>query len=119
MARRAQGGSEDKAFLNADQIMERVIGKTLNFRAPSSGENLFVYFSPDGAVELKAANAEDEPQVKKWFINDNDMLCRTFGPKDKNHCTRIAPTDGPDRLVMTNKKVRYGAKILEGRSLPD
>jgi hypothetical protein len=57
--------------------------------------------------------------VKKWSINENDLLCRTFGPKNENHCTKIAPTEGTDVLAMKTKKVQYRAKILKGRSLPD
>jgi len=106
------------AFLTKAQIMETVIGNTLNFRSPRNGEDVSVYFAEDGTVDIAASN---KPRTfhKVWFINKLAMLCRT-AMQNRKHCVNVARGDGPDTLELSNPiGINYSATILKGRQLPE
>jgi len=111
-----QGGAgQKKKFLAGVQIIATVTGNTLRFNAPSNGKSMRVYFGEGGQILLKAGNNKRAVQ-KRWFIKDGKFLCRTFGRKNKNHCTLVRPA--PDgALLLFNKKLRYQAELLKGRQL--
>ncbi len=56
---------------------------------------------------------------KRWFFNAKGMLCRTVGPQDRNHCTRVQTTDDADILTLRNQRVNYRATVLSGKKLSD
>jgi hypothetical protein len=105
-------------FLSETEIRQTVIGNTLNFVAPSNGRNLYVYFSEDGSAAVKAADPGLKVIVKRWFFNDKGMLCRTVGPADRNHCTRVKSTNDRNTLTLLTPRVEYQATVIGGRSLP-
>lgn len=102
-------------FLDEAEIRRTVIGNTLNFNAPSNGQNTFVYFAKDGATEIKVGSQDGAAIRKRWFFNARGLLCRTVGKQDRNHCTRVQSSDGPSTLTLLNQKVRYQATVLPGR----
>lgn len=110
-------GKPTRRFLSEAEIRQTVIGNTLNFQAPSNGQNLYVHFAEDGSASIKAEGRENVV-TKKWFINDKGMLCRTFGKANKNHCTKVQSTSDPRTVTLLNKKVRYQATLIDGRKLP-
>ncbi len=116
---RLPGGSQaHKRILSEEEIRQTIIGNTLNFRAPGSGRNLFVYYSVDGRVLVKYASG-DRVTTKKWFIIDKNVLCRTYSKKNKKQCVRIARTDTANEFNLANEKVDFQAILLEGRQLPN
>lgn len=118
LAARGQGRPENrKKFLSESEIRKTVIGNTLNFNAPLNGKNMFVYFAADGSVLFKVVGGGKIIR-KNWFINEMSMLCRTFGPRNKNHCTKIKATGSPNQVTLFNKKVNYQAKLIKGKQLP-
>ena len=104
-------------ILSEAEIRQIVVGNTLSFQAPSSGQNLFGHFAEDGSASIKAVGRENVI-TKKWFINDKGMLCRTFGKANKNHCTKVQTTGDPSTVTLLNKKVKYQATLTSGRKLP-
>ena len=122
--RRGKTGSTGKPqgsktrFLSEAEIREAIVGNTLNFQMPSNGQNLYVYFSEDGSVSVKGANAGNPVVTKKWFINETGMLCRTYGRENKNHCTKVQTTSDSSILTLLNRKLRYQATLTSGRKLP-
>jgi len=113
-------GPAGENFLSEAEIRRAVAGNTLNFAAPRNGRNLFIYFTGDGRIEIKADGSS--AVTKKWFIKKNPMgfalLCRTLKRVGQNHCTRVQATGSPDSLKFMNKKVRYQVSVLKGRQLP-
>ena len=109
-----------KRILSREEIQRTIIGNTLNFRAARSGRNLFVYYGDDGRVLMKFASG-DRVFTKKWSIIDKNVLCRTYGKKNKKHCVRIARTDAANTFKLANKKsgLNYQAILLKGRQLPN
>ncbi len=107
-------------FLSKADVRQAVVGNTLNFLAPKSGKEIFVYFAKDSTVAAKFA--EGTKTVRKvWFFNKSAMLCRTFGPDNNNHCMNVAKSGEPAILNFSNPHagVSYQAKILKGRQLPN
>jgi hypothetical protein len=114
-ARGVGAKGQKKKFLQEAKIIATVTGNTLRFNAPSNGRPMRVYFGDGGQLALKAGDGNRIIR-KRWFIKDGKFLCRTFGRKNKNHCTLVRP--GPDGgLLLFNKKLRYQAKLLKGRQL--
>ena len=115
--KRPRNAGGRRALSEAD-IRKTIIGNTLNFLAPSNGKDLFVYFAEDGVVQLKATGS---PKIvsKKWFFKARGLLCRTAGRQNRNHCTKVRNKNGSDVFLMFNKKVKYEAKLFEGRHLSE
>ena len=94
-----------------------VVGNTLSFIGPGNGRPLLVYFGENGQIAMKVAGPDNRIVNKNWFIKDDQILCRTFGQQNQNHCTMVGAAPEPDTLLMYSKELRYKAKILRGRQL--
>ena len=88
----------------------------MNFVAPSNGKNFLIYFAADGSVLQKLVGGT-RIISKTWFFNDDSMLCRTFGRKNRKHCTSVKTTGSPQRMTFFNDKLSYRAKLLNGKQL--
>ena len=103
MASGAVAGETDKdkalkngaVQLTADQIAERVAGKTVTFEAAGSGKRFLVYYSEgnDAAGKLIGGNWSD---TGFYGIADNNTICLSWINSDKPRlrCLHVLLVDG-------------------------
>ena len=111
-------GTSEQQFLREAEIRKVITGNTLNFTAPLNGREHFVYFDEGGSVVVGFADSPGKSVTKTWFINQKEMLCRTVGRHNANHCTHVEARGDDDKLTLSNASVSYEVKILRGRQLP-
>ena len=106
-SRQSSAGESQGQQLSGAEIRHDVIGNTLDFVVPGNGKHLYVYFAPDGGILERVGKA---PKVlkKQWFINQKDMLCRTYGPKNKRQCVKVTRTNDPHSMMMANARFMQG-----------
>ncbi len=104
--------------LTADEIRKTIIGNTVQFTAPASGRQLFVYYEKGGRVLMNAPTG-NKVLTKKWTLTKENMLCRTFGRDNEQQCVRISRAAGANTFRLVNQKdgLDIPATLLEGRQL--
>ena len=105
-------------FLSETEIRQTVIGNTIEFRSPRNGQTMFVYFAENGAAVVRSGGGPAVRAMKNWFFKDSGILCRTAGPQNRDHCTKVArgPNNGTFEFVLPTQ--RYSARVLQGSQLP-
>ncbi|MDH3700884.1 MAG: outer membrane protein assembly factor BamD, partial [Alphaproteobacteria bacterium] len=105
-------------ILSKAEIMETVIGNTVNFRHPAFGSSIFIYFGEDGYAFVKGYHPTKTFR-KVWFFNKLGMLCR-YKVRPQKICLRVARSDDPSKFELsTPHGVSFDATMLKGRQLPD
>ncbi|GJL82571.1 MAG: hypothetical protein DHS20C01_22050 [marine bacterium B5-7] len=95
-----------------------VVGNTLKFIAPKNGKETSIYFAQNGIAVVVLSDRPGNKIRKKWFVNQNGLLCRTVGKQDNEHCTYVEIMNTNDRVILSNEEVSYQAILLKGKQLP-
>ncbi len=103
-----------KPFTEAE-VRKHIIDNTIYFETPRGNRKLYIYFAKDGKAVIEAESRPGRIAIKKWFFKGKGMLCRTFGRKNKKHCTKVRAGGKPDNFIFFNKKFRYQVTLFQGR----
>lgn len=111
-----QPGAGGGAPLSEDQILQRLIGNTLDFASPIGGQQITLYFAEGGKLEQRIAGV-DQLLTRRWFFDNRGLFCRSTNRPDRNHCVRVRAGAQPDILTMFNRRFSYEARVTQGRAL--
>ena len=120
MAPRALDAAAPANAMTVAEVQELVVGKTILIRDENRGVSGAEYFSPDGAVKLKAKPDSISMTFSykgTYYFNDQGKLCTNYPTlpiNPKEFCEYIVPlSDG--RHELTDRGVYE--RILDGEQL--
>lgn len=105
----------DRRPFTEEEIRKRIIGNTIYFETPQGSRKVYIYFAKDGKAIIEFENMPGRIIFKKWFFKKSGMLCRTYGKKNNNHCTKVRSGGAPEAFVFFNRNLRYRATLYSGR----
>ena len=110
--------------LTKDEIIAMFSGKTVwgdkepkvtrSFRLPAKRNK--VYYAPDGTFKSKRLDEKGSGEGK-WYVNEENLLCKESGKKHKMKCRRIVDKNGKIKKYKGKKHVWNFTKFKDGNCI--
>lgn len=114
----AKGGPRRTDKNKSNFINDRLVGNTISYRLRNGRQ--FANYLAEGGKSLYVSPSGREVK-KKWWVEAEDILCRTVGRRDneRNICFKVSAGGSPDHVTLSRKNGTslYQAKILKGKQI--
>jgi len=110
--------------LTKDEIIAMFSGKTvwgdkvdkgIRSRSRSIKRNM-VYYAPDGTFKSKRLDEKGAGEGK-WYVNEENLLCKESGKKHKMKCRRVVDKNGKIKKYKDKKHVWNFTKFKDGNCI--
>ena len=110
--------------LTKDEIIAMFSGKTVWGEIANKGlmsakrsiKRNMVYYAPDGTFKSKRLD-EKESGEGKWYVNEENLLCKESGKTHKMKCRRVVDKNGKIKKYNGEKHVWNFSKFKDGNCI--
>ena len=102
--------------LTKDEIIAMFSDKTVWGNHAKRNKRNKVYYAPDGTFKSKRLD-EIESGEGKWYVNEENLLCKESGETHEMKCRRVVDKNGKIKKYKDKKHVWNFTKFEDGNKL--